>query len=526
MRLPVNQTVTSMSTVAKNLTNICVALDESSIVAITDKHGTITYVNKKFCEISKYPKYDLIGQNHRILKSGFHSPEFFKQMWKTITSGRIWKGEIKNKAKDGTSYWVKTTIVPIMGKNGMPEQYIAIRTDITREKNMAEHLRKALDLVYKTKNYVNIYENSPDLFRTIDTEGNIIDCNISYAHSLGYSEEEILGMTIFDHTAKESIQKTKQSFEEWKKTGTIQNYEIVLKRKDGSTFPAIISATSLYDDLGKLLGSNTVIKDVTNIHKFRNELESKDQLIRNQLEELKILSRQKDEFLTMISHELKTPLTPIKGYSDILLSSKFGQLSAKQTNALHVIKTSAEYMNNLISDLLDVHKFEIGEIKMDKKVQKLSEVIEKTLFEQVPQISKHGIEITTDMDPSLCCSYDEKRIRQVLRNLINNAIDFCPKQNGRIHIKLCSKGSCAKIIVMDNGIGIQKQKLDKIFVKFYQADTTTTRDHGGTGLGLSVCKNIIGSHDGKIWAESEGAGHGAEIHILLPLQVESITTKQ
>ena len=118
------------------LENLNIALNESAIVAITDKNGIITYVNKEFCKISKYSKQELIGQNHRILKSGYHSPQFYSELWKTISNGNVWRGEIKNNAKDGTFYWVKTTIVPFLDKNGIIEQYISIRFDITDQKEL------------------------------------------------------------------------------------------------------------------------------------------------------------------------------------------------------------------------------------------------------------------------------------------------------------------------------------------------------------------------------------------------------
>ena len=366
--------------------------------------------------------------------------------------------------------------------------------------------------------YKSLYEGSPILYRTINLDGIIIDCNQAYADALMYSKDEIIGKAIFDHTADNDLEKIRESFKNWRRAGTVKNKEIWLKRKDGTIFPTLLSATSYHDENGNLVGSNTVITDITELYEVRKKLQQKELQVENQLEELQRLQKSKNEFITIVTHELKTPLVPIKGYIDLLLLEKFGPLNDAQKERMAIVKQSIQVLLRLVSDLLDTQKIELRQLKLNKDRHNLVEIISLIVETVKEDANKNEITITKNVPKTCICLCDRTRLEQVFTNVISNSLDFCPKGTGVIDISLTNEGNQAKLTISDNGMGIEKEKLGNLFVKFYQADSTASREHGGSGLGLAVCKGVIESHGGKIWAESDGRGKGMKIHILLPME--------
>ena len=490
----------------RELANQKFALDQHAIVSITDTRGTILYANDRFCEISGYPREALVGQNHRIIKSGIHSPELYRDLWQTITEGRVWHGEVCNRTRDGGTYWVSATIVPLFDGHGIPERYIAIRTDISDRKRMEAELSEQLHLVEE------LIETIPLPIYLKDIDGHYIRLNRAFEAFFDVPREALIGKTINDILSPEDAQQHIVRDAELFTRGGTQSYEAVIHSKEGVVFNALYHKAVLTRPDGSISGLLGTIVDITD--RKRAEIE-----VLRAKEVAEAASRAKSDFLANMSHEIRTPMNGVIGMTDLALDTN---LNEEQREYLNIVKSSAESLLTIINDILDFSKIEAGKLLVEAIPFDLHRLISDTLKPLALEAHECHLELLCDL-PSEIPRYfrgDPSRIRQVLVNLLGNAIKFTKQGEVALSVELMqlqNERARLHFAVRDTGIGIASDKQRMIFDAFAQEDTSTTRKYGGTGLGLSICRRLVELMGGTMWLHSE-LGKGSTFHFSLPLQ--------
>ena len=490
----------------KALSDYKYALDQSSIIAITDQKGIINYVNEKFCKISKYSADELIGQDHKIISSGYHSKEFIKDLWTTISHGKIWRGELKNSAKDGTVYWGDTTIVPFLNEKGKPTQYLSIRTDITKKKEEEHRLKLLESVITNTKDAVLITEAEP-----FDHPGpRILYVNEAFTKMTGYTSDEVIGKTprILQgpNSDKEELSRLGRAIRNWESCEiTTINY-----KKNGEEFWINFTLTPVADQKGGYTHWIATERDVTEQKQMTLQLNELNQSLQKYSLELERSNEELEQFAFVASHDLQEPLRMISSFMD-LLSRKYGNLlDEKAHQYIHFATDGAKRMKQIILDLLDYSR--ASKIPSTKEEVDFNLVLSEFMQLRRKLISEKSASITSGNLPSLI-SY-KASITQVFHCLLDNALQYSGVGIGPIiEINVLENKEEWEFSIKDNGIGIDPQFHDKIFVIFQRLHNK--EEYTGTGIGLSIAKKQVEFLGGKIWLESE-PGLGTVFYFTIP----------
>ncbi len=465
--------------------------------------GIIIDCNRTYIDILGYTREETIGASifeHVAEQSLTALQESFKA-WKS--SGVVRDRKIWLKRKDDSTFPTLLNATNLYDKDGNLIGSNTTIKDISEihnaQKRLEEHektlqeqydqIRAANEILLKTKQrYHNLYENSPDLLRTINMDGIIIDCNHSYAESLHYSKKEIFGKSVFFHTADRSIKDMKIAIKDWKDTGIIKTREIWLKRKDGVTFPTILTGINLYDGEYNRIGLIASFRDMTGIYMAKEEIEQ--QKIKR-ISDMGTLSAR-------IAHDLKNPLSVIK-------------------NSIEIIKMRTDNLDDKTK--ADYERIERATVRISHQVEEVLEYVwpkplefsDNSLLEIFDTvISKINVQqVVIDLPKTdICLVCDAAKLEIVFSNLILNAIQAM-NGTGNIHIRTKSEENTTIIEIEDTGHGIPQDLLPKIFEPVF-----TTRQIG-TGLGLVSCKSIIEKHGGSIEIKTQ-IDKGTTFTISLP----------
>jgi len=497
----IEQTSLDLHKNAELLNQYKLAVDVTSLISKTDLNGTITYVNENFCKVSKYTKEELIGHSHNMIRDPALSNVIFKKMWQTIRKGNIYRGSFSNRAKDGSIYYVDATILPLFDEHGEIKEYMGIRQDITKQIQSKKKIQEKERLIKA------IFDNQDSIVIYASREKKMLYANkklFEYINFKTLDEFREKHSCICDLFEEEEGYIYTKKYPNW--IADIEQHKIAGEKvkivaKDAKAYIFHISVSQINQEYIINLNDITILEEA--------------------LKKAHLSEQTKSLFLANMSHEIRTPLNGILGFTDILSKKEF---DTETKRYIDIINKSGQTLLNVVNDILDFSKLESGELVIAPTEANLFDEMEAVVatFASIAKNKQlnYFTYIDTNIPTILKC--DVQRIKQVLSNLISNAIKFTP-QDGTVFVNIELKkqeGEKAYISfsVTDTGIGIKKEKIDTIFEAFSQADNSISREFGGTGLGLSISSQYIKMMHSQLKVKSK-YGKGSEFHFALKLPI-------
>lgn len=467
-------------------------------IIIGTNRGEIVDCNSAACKIFGYSRIEMLELNIAdLLHEGFARSISEIITGKESTVDKT--VESLNKRKDGTLF--SAEIITRILKLGNEERLIVYIRDITEHKK-AEKALKASE-----ENFRTLVNNTLDGILILNFEGEIIAANAAVGKMLGLELEEVTGTSIIKYLAPESVPVA------------IEDQINVLNSKGGylSVYKAISSRGEPFwiEGLGTKITYQNQPANIVVIRDITVRKKAEEALI-NAKTAAEAANRIKSEFLTNMSHELKTPLNSIIGFSDLLNEGIAGHLNEKQSRYVQFISSSGKNLLHIINNILELSKAEAGDEELQIKEFSVDESVNKVISTVLPQIHEKNLKFNYDSKiKKLRIFADEDKFRQIMNNLLSNAIKFTPS-GGSIDVILKQEEDLVTITVKDTGIGVPEDRLDTIFKPFIQLDSSLSRNFEGTGLGLTLVKKYIEMHGGNIYVESK-IGEGSSFRFELPV---------
>jgi PAS domain S-box-containing protein len=356
--------------------------------------------------------------------------------------------------------------------------------------------------------FTAIVDSSEDAIVSKDLHSIVMSWNKGAERTFGYSAEEMIGQSIIKLLPPDRREEEKHILARLHRGERVEHYETVRRRKDGTLIDVSLTISPVRDATGVIVGASKIARDITEQKEALRKLAEAH-------EQLKRADTMKAEFLATLSHELRTPLNAILGWVQIL---KNGATADDLAQGVPIIERNVRAQAQLIEDLLDMSRIEAGKVSLDIQPVDLAEVVNASIETVRPAAQGKTIRLTSAFSNiEGIVSGDRNRLQQILWNLLINAVKFTPK-GGRVHVIIERSNSHVDLSVTDSGQGIAPEFLPQVFDRFRQADSSTTRPHGGLGLGLSIVKHLTELHGGSVRVTSGGVGLGATFTISLPLQ--------
>ena len=360
-----------------------------------------------------------------------------------------------------------------------------------------------------------IVATSDDAIVSKDLNGVVQTWNEGAERLFGYTAAEMIGRPILPIIPPDRQQEEPEILQRLRRGERVDHFETIRRRKNGELIHVSVTISPIRDATGKVVAASKIARDITPL---KNMMAERERLLKSEQEarrEAEHTSRMKDEFLATLSHELRTPLNAILGWAQLLQVRPTS--AADLTEGLETIARNARAQTKLIEELLDMSRIISGKLRLDVQTVDLERVISESIESVRPAAEAKTIRLLKIFDPAAATVRgDAGRLQQVVWNLLTNAIKFTPK-GGRVHVYLQRVNSHVEIVVSDTGEGIEAEYMPRLFTRFSQADATSTRKHGGLGLGLAIVRHITELHGGRVRATSPGAGQGTTFTVELPL---------